>query len=94
MGPIIKFWLSRLFAGTSSLPTNPVAPVTRINLESSIAIQPPLESGHSHLTDDETEFIHSRDSFYIATITETNWVSATPHKPDQVHHQVALLRSE
>lgn len=35
------------------------------------AVSPAPE--HDPLTDDETQFIQSRDSFYIATITESGW---------------------
>ena len=33
----------------------------------------PPQPGRDPLTDDETQFIQSRDSFYIATVTETGW---------------------
>ena len=33
----------------------------------------PPQPARDPLTDDETQFIQSRDSFYIATVTETGW---------------------
>ena len=33
----------------------------------------PPQPERDPLTDDETQFIHSRDSFYMATVTETGW---------------------
>jgi predicted pyridoxine 5'-phosphate oxidase superfamily flavin-nucleotide-binding protein len=35
--------------------------------------QPPTASARDPLTDEEVQFIQSRDSFYMATITETGW---------------------
>src|SRR5688572_8667012 len=37
------------------------------------AAVPPTETTPTHLSDEEIQFIRERDSFYLATVSETGW---------------------